>query len=180
MARAQAAESAARARERLAEAGPRGLDALREALREARSLLESARLLLRDSLEQAKRRHREAEEEAERRRQVLEAEASALAEAVRRAGVEPPEPPRLGDVFEAVAALKAYLEELERLATETGVLRGRELEAYKLVALERRRRGELLFREAVALVAERLGLEPGEAKKLLLALIDKGVLEPRL
>ena len=180
MARAQAAESAARARERLAEAGPRGLDALREALREARSLLESARLLLRDSLEQAKRRHREAEEEAERRRQVLEAEASALAEAVRRAGVEPPEPPRLGDVFEAVAALKTYLEELERLATETGVLRGRELEAYKLVALERRRRGELLFREAVALVSERLGLEPGEAKKLLLALIDKGVLEPRL
>jgi len=180
MARAQAAETAARARQRLSEAGPRGLDALREALREARSLVESARLVLRDSLEQAKRRHREALEEAERRRQALEAEAAALAEAVRRTGAEPPAAPRADDPFEAVAALKRYLERLRKLATEAGVLAGRELEAYTLVALERRRRGELLFREAVALVASRLGVAEAEAKRLLLSLIDKGVLEPRL
>ena len=179
MAARQAKEHRARARERLAASTPEP-QALIEAMEEARSLLESAELILRDSLEQAKRRHREALEEAERLRHSLASEAAALLEALRRAGVETPQPPSGVEGFEAVKTLRGLLEELRRLAREAGVLVGEELEAYTLIAQERRRRGELLFREAVHLVANTLHISHEEAKKLLLRLIEKGVLEPRI
>ena len=113
--------------------------------------------------------------------EALRAEAEALREALEAAGVEAPEPPAAaGSVYRQVAAMRGYVEELQRLLEEAGVLRGRELEAYRLVALERRRRGELLLREAAELVAEKLGIGYVEARKLLLSLIERGVLEPRL
>ncbi|BES81854.1 hypothetical protein [Pyrodictium abyssi] len=153
---------------------------LLDALRDARSLVESALTLLRDSLERSKRIHAEAVAEAERQRQALEAEAQALREALERARAGAPQPPRSSDPFAAVAGLHEYMEKLRRMAAEAGVLSQTELEAYKVVALERRRRGELLLREAAELVAERLGIGPEEARRILISLIEKEVLEPRL
>ena len=180
MAAAQAVEARSRGLERLRSAAGEGLRGLLEAAREARSLVESAQVLLRDSLEQAKRRHREALEEAHRLAQALSMEAQALREALERAGVAPPQAPAVDDPWERLVALRRYIDTLRRMANETGVLAGKELEAYTLVAQERRRRGELLFRQAVELVAKGLSVPPEEAKKILLGLIDKGVLEPRL
>lgn len=151
-----------------------------EAAREARGLVESAVAVLRDSLERAKRVHADAVAEAERLRSALEAEAQALREALERAGSGAPEPPRAGDPFEAVARLHGYMEELRRMAEGAGLLSPEELEAYKLVALERRRRGELLLREAAEIVAERMGIGLEEARRILISLIEKEVLEPRL
>jgi len=175
----QAVEAEERALEKL-RGGAGDVRGLLEAAREARGLVESAQVLLRDSLDVAKRRHREALEEAGRLLQGMRLEAEALRDLLRRVGVEPPGPPEASTTWAALAAMRAYMEELRRLALERGVLAGEELEAYTLVAQERRRRGELLFREAVALVAESLHLPPEAAKRLLISLIEKGVLEPRL
>ena len=150
------------------------------AVRAARSLVESARTILRDSLDRGQRILREAETEARRVLASLEAEAAALEEALRAIGQEPPRLEKRGDVFAAIKAMRSHLEILRRLIEETGILSPEELRAYQEIVRERRRRGELLFREAVQVVAERLGLEIADAKQVLIRLIEKGVLEPRI
>jgi hypothetical protein len=79
-----------------------------------------------------------------------------------------------------VAAARERLEEMRRMLEEAGLLGGEELAAYRVVAVERRRRGEMLLREAARIVSERLGVGYEEARRLLLRLIEKGVLEPRI
>ncbi len=153
---------------------------LQGVLREARELLESAYIILKDSLEQAKRRHSELLEEADRQKHILLLEVEALTQALEATGVQPPKPPQAQDAVEAVEKLREYLEKLQKLIEESGILQGLQLEAYKTIILERRRRGELLLREAIQLVAEKTGLPREEAKKIIISLIDKGVIEPKI
>ena len=153
---------------------------LQGVLREARELLESAYIILKDSLEQAKRRHSELLEEADRQKHILLLEVEALTQALEATGIQPPKPPQTQDAVEAVEKLRGYLEKLQKLIEESGILQGLQLEAYKTIILERRRRGELLLREAIQLVAEKTGLPREEAKKIIISLIDKGVIEPKI
>jgi hypothetical protein len=153
---------------------------LLEAVRGARSLVESARTIIRDSLDRGQRVLRDVEAEARRILASLEAEAEALEEALRAIGQEPSRPRRGANVFEDILAVRRYLEELRRMIEEAGILGEDELRAYREVVAERRRRGELLFREAVVLVSERLGIGQDAARKLLISLIEKGILEPRI
>ena len=153
---------------------------LLEAVRAARSLVESARTILRDSLDRGQRVLREVENEAKRVLASLEAEAQALEEAIRAIGREPPSAARSGDVFETIILLRDHLEKLRKIIEEAGILGPEELRAYREIVMERRSRGELLFREAAQIVAERLGVGLDDAKKIILGLIEKGVLEPRI
>ncbi|WP_153801429.1 hypothetical protein [Hyperthermus butylicus] len=151
-----------------------------EAVEAALKLVESAVVMLRDSIDRGRRIYSDVEREAERIRQALEAEAEALREALARTGVAVPEKPREADTFDAIRRLSAYIEELQSIALNAGALTSRELDAYKAIALERRRRGELLLREAVEIVAERLSLPREEAKKIIISLIEREILEPKL
>jgi hypothetical protein len=151
-----------------------------EALENAVRIMESAKLLLSDSLDRAKRLYAEAEEEAARIAETLRLEAEALAQALSKAGETPPQPPKTADPFRALAELASYISRLHQLVLKAEVMGGEELEAYMAIVHARSRRGELLMREAVRIVAEKLGVDEAKAKRIIISLIERDIIEPKL
>ncbi len=85
-----------------------------------------------------------------------------------------------GDTPEALKQLKSLLESLALEVRKTKALS--EIEVSALLALMeiKAAKGEVLLSEAASYIASRLGVDARNARKLLIALIDKGLVEPRL
>jgi hypothetical protein len=97
----------------------------------------------------------------------------------RIAGLELKLPRDIDDVA-ALNKLQELAEKLSRVVAEKGLLEPSELKAYRVVVRAKRVKGELLFSEAVRLVSRELKVGEDTAKSILLALIAKGVVEPKL
>ncbi len=143
------------------------------------SLVDEAERLQRDLGEALKRveaasaeARRIAEAEAER----LKVEAEALARLV---GADKPGEYG-GNVYSMLATLRRWVEELRVKVAEERLLTGTELDAYLVVVEEKRRRRELLLGEAARLVSERLGIGFREARAVLVRLIERGLIEPKI
>ena len=72
------------------------------------------------------------------------------------------------------------VEKFRRKVVETGILGETELKVYLTLIELKRVRGEMLLSEAAKNVAEKLGVGVREAKRCLLKLIEKGIVEPKI
>ncbi|MET1128532.1 MAG: hypothetical protein ABWW70_04365 [Thermoproteota archaeon] len=156
------------------------VEGLLQAVQQAEKLLESSLVILRDSTERAKREIARIRQEAEERVRLLQAEAEALRALLAKHGADVKAPEKPEEPFEAIKSARKAIEDMKRLALKMSILSTLEVEAYSTVTVERSRRGGLLFTEAVRLVAEKLHIDEVKARKILLGLIERGVLEPRL
>jgi len=173
----QAVRQEERSLARLASAD--SLEALSLAAREAQGLAEAALVVVRDSLEQAERRLREAMGVVEQERRRLRIEAEALSKVLGDAAGELRWPGVL-DPLEELVKLRDAIGSLREKCRSEGLLTETELRAYYVITAERSRRGELLLSEAAEAVAEELGLGVEEARRVIIRLIEKNIVEPRL
>lgn len=129
---------------------------------------------LASELEQAvaglRARVREAEKRVREEYEKMRLEYSALAAAI---GYREPPP-------SDACRLAAGLEELRRRVMEAGILTREEVEAYMALQEAKKTMGDLLLSTASRIIAEKLGWKPEEARRRLISLIEKGIIEPRL
>ncbi len=83
-------------------------------------------------------------------------------------------------VVEAYEKTASLWREAVRAVAEKGLLGPVEAKAFVALAEAKTRYGELLLSEASRIISERTGLGLGEAKKAILSLIERGLLDPKV
>ena len=151
------------------------LSSIVSVLEEYSDKLSSARTILSDSITMAIRASEEIEQILRRELEKTVMELQALS---RLTGTKV-ELPR-ESIVDAYVAARSALEKIMKQVIEARLLSDNELKVYLIIVEEKSRKGELLLREAVEKVSERLETSTEEAKRLIISLIDRGIIEPRL